>query len=221
MADIKDKIKKLLALATSPNENEARDALLKARELMAKNKLSDADFDEKKTELRQLECSEIKWTTDSGDIWMANLCKVIADNYCCSAAWSTVKGGRTHTLVLAGIGEDVDLCKEVTKYAVDFINSAVRILERKSRNDHRTVVKSYAEGFIMGLEFAFEEQKDDHPEWALVIIKPQEVQEYEKDLGSRSVKTKKADFDPLAYMRGQNDGKNFSMTNKLGMKEAI
>lgn len=36
MADIKDKIAKLLALAESPNEAEAKAALLKARELMAK-----------------------------------------------------------------------------------------------------------------------------------------------------------------------------------------
>lgn len=33
--NIKDKIAKLLALAESPNENEAKAALLKARELMA------------------------------------------------------------------------------------------------------------------------------------------------------------------------------------------
>ena len=38
MADIREKIAKLLALATSPNEQEAREALLKARELMAKHK---------------------------------------------------------------------------------------------------------------------------------------------------------------------------------------
>ncbi len=36
--DIKGKIRHLLALAESPNENEARAALLKARELMAKHK---------------------------------------------------------------------------------------------------------------------------------------------------------------------------------------
>ena len=38
--NIKDKIAKLLALAESPNENEARAALLKARELMAEHKLT-------------------------------------------------------------------------------------------------------------------------------------------------------------------------------------
>lgn len=35
--DYKDKIKKLLALAESPNENEAQAALLKARQLMAEH----------------------------------------------------------------------------------------------------------------------------------------------------------------------------------------
>ena len=41
--NIKDKIAKLLALAESPNENEARAALLKARELMAEHKLRPED----------------------------------------------------------------------------------------------------------------------------------------------------------------------------------
>ena len=37
-ADYKDKIKKLLALAESPNEHEAKAALLKARQLMAEHR---------------------------------------------------------------------------------------------------------------------------------------------------------------------------------------
>ena len=45
MTDIKDKIAKLLALAESPNENEAKLALLKARKLMAKHKLSEKDIE--------------------------------------------------------------------------------------------------------------------------------------------------------------------------------
>ncbi|QNO18916.1 MULTISPECIES: DUF2786 domain-containing protein [Caproicibacterium] len=41
--DIKSKITKLLALSTSPNENEAKAALLKARQLMAEHKLQVSD----------------------------------------------------------------------------------------------------------------------------------------------------------------------------------
>ena len=41
MADIREKIQKLLSLAGSSNENEARAAMLKAKELMAKHKMSE------------------------------------------------------------------------------------------------------------------------------------------------------------------------------------
>ena len=80
MASVREKIEKLLALATSPNENEARAALLKAKELMAKNKLTEADFeDAKKQKLKTFKCEDVTWTTDSGRVWMTRLCKLICD----------------------------------------------------------------------------------------------------------------------------------------------
>ena len=48
--NIKDKIAKLLALAESPNENEAKAALLKARELMAEHKLRPEDVKKAKND---------------------------------------------------------------------------------------------------------------------------------------------------------------------------
>lgn len=47
--DIRDKIAKLLALADSPSEAEARAALLKARELMAKHKLRPEEIKKPRT----------------------------------------------------------------------------------------------------------------------------------------------------------------------------
>ena len=44
--DYKDKIRKLLALAESPVEAEAKAALLKARQLMAEHKLTEAELKE-------------------------------------------------------------------------------------------------------------------------------------------------------------------------------
>lgn len=212
MANIREKIQKLLALAGSPNENEAKAALLKARELMAKNKLTEADFEnQKEQELKKFWCEDIAWTTDSGRIWMTNLCKVLCDNYCCSASWYTPRGTRTHQLVIVGVGEDAEVCKEVVRYAVGFVETTIESLQRGyRRQDPKAIANSYAEGFILGLEMAFEDQQEEHPEWGLVVVKPDEVNEYEKGLGLKSVKAKKSDFDPLAYMKGQNDGKNFN-----------
>lgn len=215
MANIREKIEKLLALAQSPNENEARSALLKAKELMAKNKLSEADFEDASSkELVHVTCPNIKWTTDSGKIWMAKLCKVIADNYCCAVAWSTVRGTRTHTLVITGIGDDVELCKQVINYATGFIDNQIKVLNR--RNGNKSAGHSYAQGFILGLELAFEQQKEEHQEWGLVMVKPQEVNDYEKSLGQKNVRTKKTDFDPLAYLKGQNDGMEFDAKRYIG-----
>ena len=217
MANIREKIQKLLALATSPNENEAKAALLKARELMAKNKLTEADFESTKDqELKRLLCEDVTWTTDSGRVWMTQLCKVLSDNYCCSASWYTARGSRTHTLVLVGLGDDVDVCKEVVGYAVGFVENAIEELQKRyRRQDPKAVANSYAEGFLLGLEMAFEEQKEEHPEWGLVVTKPEEVRDYEGKLGTKSVKTKKSQFNPLAYMKGQTDGHSFTSRKVL------
>lgn len=205
MTQIKDKIKKLLSLAQSPNENEARDALLKAKELMIKNKLTEEDFEKEEDKLVHEVCDDIKWTTDSGDVWMTNLCKVIADNYLCAVAWQTPRATRTHTLVITGFESDVNICKEVIEYAVGFIYGHTN---KKSRG-------SYAKGFVLGLELAFEIQKEEHPEWALVVVEPDEVNEYENNLSSKNVRTKKFDFDPIAYAKGQNAGMNFNAKSIL------
>lgn len=218
MASIKEKIQKLLALATSPNENEAKAALLKAKELMAKNKLTEADFEDmKKQELKTFKCEDISWTTDSGRIWMTTLAKLICDEYLCVSAWGTKSGTRTHVLYITGMEEDLEVCKAVMEYAVGFVGGRIEYLQRKySRQDPKAVANSYAEGFILGLELAFEEQKEQHPEWGLVVVKSEEVEDYAKGLGSKNVRTKKAAFDPLAYLRGQNDGKNFNTRKAIG-----
>ena len=217
MSDIKDRIKKLLALGQSPNENEARDALLKARDLMMKYKISETEFEEKKdAKMEHLLCREISWTTDGGRVWMTDLCNLIANKYLCVAAWHTPHGTRTHTLMLTGLEDDVHVCKEVMKYAVGFVNSAaIRLTVGKTAEQSKVVINSYARGFIMGLEMAFEDQEEAHEEWSLAIIKPQEVKAYEDTLGTRSVRTRKTNVDPLAYIKGQKDGQNFNTKSVL------
>ena len=217
MADIREKIKKLLSLATSANENEARDALLKAKELMAKNKLSEDDFEEAKAGIVHNMYNNVKWTTDSGKIWMATLCRVLAENYCCVSSWGTPRGTRTHVLMLSGCKDDVELCGSAIEYAVEFICSKVKILKRRyPRQSDRTIESSYANGFICGLEIAFEEQKEEHPEWGLVVVKSEELRDWEDTLSTRNVTTKATPMDALAYMSGQTDGMKFNMRKIIG-----
>ena len=81
MPDYKDKIRKLLALAQSPEEAEAKVALLRARELMAKHKLTEADLEEAKNQagrnvLTGITCSKRR------DPWIVNLSAVIGERFC-------------------------------------------------------------------------------------------------------------------------------------------
>lgn len=215
--DIRDKIKKLLALATSSNENEAKAALLKAKKLMMDHKISEAEVqDMNEQELIHLQCDNVRWTTDSGEIWITSLVDLIADNHLCSCSWFTPKGKRTHILYIHGLGTDVELCKSVIEYAVGFVRGRIKIEQRRRvTSDPKAVAASYARGFILGMELMYDEQKDEHPEWGLVVSKPQEVDEYMKSLGERNVRTRKTEFDPLAYMVGQNDGRQFNAQRVL------
>ena len=217
MASVREKIEKLLALATSPNENEAKSALLKAKKLMMDHKISEAEVQGlNKQELVHLQCDDIRWTTDSGEIWVTNLADLIADNHLCVCSWLTEKGRRTHILTIHGLKSDADLCKSVIEYAVGFVRSRIKVEQRRRvTSDPKAVAASYARGFILGMELMYDEQKDEHPEWALVVSKPQEVDEYMKSLGKKSVRTKQTEFDPLAYMVGQNDGRQFNAQRVL------
>lgn len=216
MAEIREKIQKLLALADSPNENEARAAMLKAKELMAKHKMSEDDFKKEDEQLVHLLCEDVTWTTDSGKIWMVELCTLIATNYMCTASWQTMKGTRTHTLVITGFSDEAKVCMDVTGYALGFVENATRRLTRGMKADRAKATQmSYAKGFTLGLEMAFDMQKQEHPEWGLVVVKSKELEEYEQTLGSRDVKTKKQAFDPLAYMKGQKDGQEFNAKRVL------
>ena len=74
--DIKDKIAKLLALGKSPNENEAKAALLKARELMAEYKLRPEEI--QKTENVKVMRESLGLTcTKMTDSWLSMLCTII------------------------------------------------------------------------------------------------------------------------------------------------
>ena len=85
MADVKEKIAMLLNLASNnPSEGEARAALLKARELMAKHKLrpEECQKTEKTKVIREL--LDVTCTAMTNP-WAVSLSAVIAEHYCCCA----------------------------------------------------------------------------------------------------------------------------------------
>ncbi len=123
--DYREKIKKLLKLAESPNEHEAKKALLKAKELMMEHKLSEMDVKDVEKEVREVLLKDICASTRRNP-WIIPLSTVIGENYCCKAFNSRYSGKQLRIIGFVGFEEDVQICQQVFRYAVDCVESKLK-----------------------------------------------------------------------------------------------
>ena len=220
----KAKIKKLLALAESPVEAEAQAALLKARELMAKHKLSERDLkDVGKREVRDVEleitCSKRR------DPWIVNLSGVIAENYCCQGYRRHSPGSQTQRMGFIGFEDDVEICAAIFKYAVDCVLAKIKKIKKEYkqyglRADYiKRMCDSYGYGFVSGTDKSFKRQQEEkQQEWGLVLVTPKEVQEASAHWSKRGFNARAAQSENLhmsAFNSGYADGKRFDPKHRL------
>lgn len=224
--DYREKIKKLLALAESPNEHEAKAALLKARQLMAEHKLTVAELkDVGKQEVKEI------WTditcSKRRNPWAVHLSATIGENYCCMGCRRHRPGEQTQYIGFIGLEDDLEVCVAIFKYAVDCILAEIKHIKKENDCYNSSYVNrlcdSYGYGFVVGVAEAFEEQNRENEEsWGLVLVMPQEVLEASKHFGqeefrSRAEKTISGD----AYSKGYRQGKEFDPTKRLAGEAAL
>jgi hypothetical protein len=125
MSKITEKIAKLLALAESPYEEEAKAALLQARRLMAEHKLMPEDIEPQENKKVIQECVGITCTKLSSP-WTVYLSTLIAAHYCCRPYRSSVHGSKVSEIGFIGMEDDFKLCKLAFLYAYDCIASRCR-----------------------------------------------------------------------------------------------
>ena len=212
--DIVLKIKKLLALSQSPNENEAKSALMMAQRLMVQHKISQREVDASTDKVINIETRQTDFTFTRAQ-WKGQLAKVIADNLCCYAYVSTY---RTNRIVFLGKDDDVSICEIVLKYAIDWIESECKRLKKTYKELYGTtrgVTESYAMGFVSGLEDQYEEQKASNQEWGLVLQKEQAVIDAfeNKEMGTLNYREKS--YISNVVEQGKEDGYKFSITDKI------
>lgn len=221
--DYKEKIRKLLALAESPVEAEAKVALLKARQLMAEHKLTERDFrDAEKQAVRDIRtditCSKRR------EPWIIPLSATIGENYCCKGYRNRRYGEQTNTVGFIGLEDDVEICVAIFKYAVDCIRAGVKNIKREYSGYPAYLSKlikrecdSYGYGFVLGIQEAFKKQEEENrQEWGLVLVMPKEVKEASQHLGHEQFKSRAEEsisYD--AYRQGYSDGKEFDPTRRL------
>ena len=206
------KIRKLLALSASNNENEAQAAMMKAQEMLAKYKLTMRDVQNVHVHSQvQEKRTAVTFTKAT---WKGRLSAVIAENFSCYTFFHT---HGTHQVTFMGLSADVEATAAVFEYAIEYVTGRVRQLRRKYYRlgeSTRGVENDYAQGFIDGLSQKFEVQKQKNTEWALVLVKPQAVIDAYKSKkwskGSVDTSEKSTGFGSV-YSTGHHDGRNFVM----------
>lgn len=237
MDNVVEKIRKLLAKATSQNEHEAQAALLKARELMAKHKISEKEIGDAKPANRKLSRVIFEEKTYSPDMntWFPVLGGVVAEAHCCACLTGKAAESVRRYIQFTGLDEDPIIALEVFRYAVYHIQDRVKA-ERKVINlQYRQQVmrnfvrmrfeRSYAEGFVRGLKRQYEEQmiQENNECMALVMVMPQEVTDFISGLKMDKFKIQNVGSDYSAFKEGEAAGYKFQPTKQIteGQEVAI
>lgn len=150
MSKITEKIAKLLALAESPYEEEAKAALLQARRLMAEHKLMPEDIEPQENKKVIQECVGITCTKLSSP-WTVYLSTLIAAHYCCRPYRSSVHGSKVSEIGFIGMEDDFKLCKLAFLYAYDCVASRCRQIHTQKGYPAKTLremCNSYGWGLL-------------------------------------------------------------------------
>ena len=219
--NINEKIKKLLRLAGSDNEHEARLAMARARKLMAQYKLDIKDFDESEKEIVELQTT-LYWTPYKNS-YRNILINKIAEKYCCVCYSVRMGNSSKRYVTLRGYEEDVKILNDVLKFADSCIESWFKKAKKGKYSNYNNadlnaLKNAYGIGFANGLSDLLDEQMNcaEEQEWGLVMVVPQEAKDYKDSLFSSNFKTNIA-IDANVKTKGYIDGKNAQLNKALAV----
>ena len=229
--DYREKIRKLLALAESPNEHEAEAALIKAHQLMAEHGLSVRDLREYNSQTVKKILTNIGYTKRR-DPWIVLLSGILATNYCCKAYVSREKYKETKYIGFIGLEEDLNICIIVFKYAVDCITAGVKRVKRENKSypvrERREFMNGYAYGYVHGIKNVLNRQAEKAAETeSSSKLNQSEESEQKDNIGqstelsgaARNKRNQPAVYDVFVdrenYLRGYKDGCKFDPDRRL------
>lgn len=226
---VMDKIRKLLALSQSPNENEASNAMSKVQELLLEHELDISQVEGVKTS----DIMEDNFTENRPGIakWEQRLMSGIANSLNCRIIISSGWHGWTtkrYTWHMVGFSADTEVCKYLYSYLMDAIKSLVKGEMKglsfdtgREREVHR---ESFLYGVVMTINSKVSEKfkeviQQSEEIHALIRRKDAEVSRYVDDnynLGKNRSRTGMLDYD--AVIRGKIAGEGISISK--GMNSA-
>ncbi len=211
-----DKIEKLISLSGSSNENEARAAMMKAQELMAKYEIKR----EQLNEAQETERPVIGFTSSPyREEWIHMVSAVIADNFRCrSISICRNSSSKTFRIRFYGYEEDAEICINIFNYAIKVIRKkfiTLRAIYAEVKREFKESEKmNYVIGFCHGLEKNFDEQKKQSQSFALALVTPKAVDDFVRSLPGLEIQSSPKNImrnreAALLQQTGYVDGKTF------------
>lgn len=207
------RIQKLLNLASSDVEEEARTAMLKAQELMAAYDLSMEHIGALGGPESAVEPEVVEQVVEKRgrtvQYWQKMLAMVITRNFRCACLYRSYRNG-TRDIVVVGVAEDVQACRETLVFSFQAaMNCWQRYRRGRTFRDRRATEaakRDYMTGFAVGLRDAFAAQVKEK---AIVLSRREQVQEYMKGLRLRREPgvRRNVRVDRDAQQRGYEEGR--------------
>lgn len=131
-----EKIKKLLSLAKSNNENEALSSIAKARELMAKYKIEISEVKESDNETKENIIKDNFGVIHNGrQIWKYRLSSIIADNFGCYCYVNFAD----NNIKILGKETDVKVVQQLILFGISIIEKESDKLVKEYRRQKKSM----------------------------------------------------------------------------------
>jgi len=215
-----DKIKKLLALSNSPNENEAAAALAKAMEICAQHDLNIGDV-EAIPQGETIEHKDICAMRQKTPAWECSLSNGLARLFGCRVLMTGYIEFRTKVSKLQFIGytSDVEICTYVYEYLKRQVSRMTTEHIKTKIFRKRTTKEHYRECYLHGIVLAvlskarqvYEKQHSDYQTPGLIVSRGALIDKYLNDRGGKDYNIKHSTKRKDAMAAGWMDGRSVNL----------
>lgn len=232
-----ERIRKLLALSESPNENEALLAAAKAKDMLERYNLSLADIE-------TCEITEKNYATGSSRMagWLLQLASSVARGFNCEIYYRKTMDGKSKlTASICFVGTNIDT--EIAEYVFEYLRKTVesvtakkmkelkmpkfaKILKINRTSYLRKMRNSYRIGLVAALDekvrhFAESGKNQEKEELgagknkAMTVSKNDALHKYMNNLELRKGRRAQSSVLPDGYHDGLKDGKDISINKGI------
>lgn len=213
---IKNRIAKLLALASSPNEAEAQSAMNKAKALMEEHGIRTIDVDPVRKTTQVGDESVIYDECAHAPKWEVVLASTIAECFDCTVVTWRLNG--TPVVSFFGTSTDLQFGVDLFKRLRRSISIMAKEYQKTATGHHASVSASYKSGMLRKVSERLQALYVDVPDtMELIVVKQDAVSQAIKDkFGDvKKRKVKPSMKDKEAAMQGYADG------DKLGLHRSL